>query len=234
DAHADQVDADGVVAAQLLGQLELGAHAVGARDQDRFAVLARQVEQRAEAAQAAHDLGTEAAPDQRFDAFDDFVARVDVDAGVAVGQAAGGGGRVGHGAQLGRAARDSSSRGRRGPPGGWVGATGQGLCGTISQRWAAVKDCRMRLAVRGAWMIGWVGLALLLAAPAAAQRVEGDRANAEGLYEAEVPVRTQSESERTAGQARALAQVFAKLSGDRSITTRPGVVQELRRASEYV
>ena len=92
----------------------------------------------------------------------------------------------------------------------------------------------MRLAVRGAWMIGWVGLALLLAAPAAAQRVEGDRANAEGLYEAEVPVRTQAEAERTAGQARALAQVFAKLSGDRSITTRPGVVQELRRAADYV
>src|SRR5690606_41943673 len=158
----------------------------------------------------------------------------DGDAGGAVGRAGGGRGRVGHGAQLGRAARDSSSRAPRGRLRCGAAATVQGLCGTISQRWAAVKDCRMRLAVRNAWMIGWVGLALLLAAPAAAQRVEGDRASAEGLYEAEVPVRTQSESERTAGQARALAQVFAKLSGDRSITTRPGVVQELRRASEYV
>ena len=83
-------------------------------------------------------------------------------------------------------------------------------------------------------MIGWVGLALLLAGPAAAQRVEGDRANAEGLYEAEVPVRTQAETELAAGQARALAQVFAKLSGDRSITSRPGVAQELRRAADYV
>src|SRR5690606_25334866 len=93
---------------------------------------------------------------------------------------------------------------------------------------------RMRLAVRGARMIGWALAALLLAAPAAAQRVEGDRAEAQGLYEAEVPVRTQAEAERTAGYARALAQVFAKLSGDRGIASRPGVAQELRRAADYV
>jgi hypothetical protein len=69
----------------LLGQLELGADAVGAGHQHRLAVLARQVEQRAEAAQAAHHLGPEAALDQRLDALDHFVARVDIDAGVAVG-----------------------------------------------------------------------------------------------------------------------------------------------------
>lgn len=92
----------------------------------------------------------------------------------------------------------------------------------------------MRLAVRGAWMIGWVLAALLAAAPAAAQRVEGDRASGQGLYEAEVQVRTQAEGERNAAYARALAQVFAKLSGDRGIANRPGVAQELRRASEYV
>ena len=92
----------------------------------------------------------------------------------------------------------------------------------------------MRLAVHGAWMIGWVLAALLAAAPAAAQRVEGDRASGQGLYEAEVQVRTQAEGERNAAYARALAQVFAKLSGDRGIANRPGVAQELRRASEYV
>jgi hypothetical protein len=83
-------------------------------------------------------------------------------------------------------------------------------------------------------MIGWVLAALLAAAPAAAQRVEGDRASGQGLYEAEVQVRTQAEGERNAAYARALAQVFAKLSGDRGIANRPGVAQELRRASEYV
>src|SRR5690606_22529761 len=72
-AHADQVDADGVVAAELLGQLELDADAVGAGDQHRFAVHAGQVEQRAEPARAAHHFRAEAAPDQRHDALDHFV-----------------------------------------------------------------------------------------------------------------------------------------------------------------
>ncbi|TDK27427.1 DUF2066 domain-containing protein [Luteimonas aestuarii] len=79
-----------------------------------------------------------------------------------------------------------------------------------------------------------LAVVLLLAGTASAQRVEGDRAGAQGPYEAEVPVRSQSESEREAGFARALAQVFGKLSGDRSAASRPGVGQELRRAADYV
>lgn len=78
--------------------------------------------------------------------------------------------------------------------------------------------------------LGW----LLFAAPALAQRVEGDRAAASGVYEAEVPVNSQTETERNNGFARALAQVLAKISGDRAATGRPGVGQELRRAKEYV
>src|SRR5690606_26596539 len=38
DAHGHQVDADGVVAVPVEGQLELGSHAVGARDEDRLPV----------------------------------------------------------------------------------------------------------------------------------------------------------------------------------------------------
>ena len=53
DAHGDEVDADGVVAAGLDGELELGADAVGAGDQHRVLVAARlEVEQGAEAADA--------------------------------------------------------------------------------------------------------------------------------------------------------------------------------------
>lgn len=101
----------------------------------------------------------------------------------------------------------------------------------------------MRLAARSVWArvpatgVAWAVLlvaALALAAPAFAQRVEGDRAAAGSVYEAEVPVRSQAEAEREAGFARALAQVLGKLSGDRSISARPGVGQELRRAQEYV
>jgi hypothetical protein len=82
--------------------------------------------------------------------------------------------------------------------------------------------------------LAWTLALLLAAAPALAQRVEGDRASGEGMYEAEVQVRSQSESERETGIARALAQVLGKLSGDRAIASRPGVGQELRRAGDYV
>ena len=96
----------------------------------------------------------------------------------------------------------------------------------------------MRLAGWSAWTrvaaAGWALAALVAAMPAFAQRVEGDRAAAEGVYEAEVPVRSQAESEREAGFARAMAQVLGKLSGDRSISAKPGVGQELRRAKDYV
>ncbi|HLT45502.1 MAG TPA: DUF2066 domain-containing protein [Luteimonas sp.] len=82
--------------------------------------------------------------------------------------------------------------------------------------------------------LAWALVLLLAAAPALAQRVEGDRAAATSVYEAEVPVRSQAEDERQAGFARALAQVFAKRSGDRSVASRPGVAQELRRAADHV
>ena len=57
---------------------------------------------------------------------------------------------------------------------------------------------------------------------------------ASGIYEAEVPVNSQTDTERDNGFARALAQVMAKISGDRTATGRPGVGQELRRAKDYV
>ena len=92
----------------------------------------------------------------------------------------------------------------------------------------------MRLLARGTHGLAWALALLLAAAPALAQRVEGDRATADGMYEAEVPVRSQAEDERATGFARALAQVFAKRSGDRSVASRPGVAQELRRAADHV
>ena len=93
----------------------------------------------------------------------------------------------------------------------------------------------MGRAFRMAWMVGVV-LGLLLAGmgAASAQRVEGDRASAEGIYQAEVPVRSQTEGERAGGFARALVQVLGKLSGDRNAASRPGVGQELHNAKQYV
>ena len=65
-------------------------------------------------------------------------------------------------------------------------------------------------------------------------RTEGDAVSARGLYQAEVPVNGQGEEERQGGFARALGSVLAKLSGDRSAMSRPGVGAELRNARDYV
>lgn len=80
------------------------------------------------------------------------------------------------------------------------------------------------------WLLGL----LLVSGSGWAQRVEGDRAAAQGPYQAEVLVNGQGPAERSAGFARALSQVLAKLSGDRSAVRQPGVGQELRRAGDYV
>jgi hypothetical protein len=78
--------------------------------------------------------------------------------------------------------------------------------------------------------------ALLLVASfaAAAQRVEGDRAMAQGLYATEVAVTSQAPAQRTFAFARGLAQVLEKITGDGQVSQRPGVAQELRKAAEYV
>ena len=89
--------------------------------------------------------------------------------------------------------------------------------------------------VRNAGLCVGLALACLLAVgTAAAQRVEGDVARAQGAYQAEVPVRSQGAAERNTAFARALSQVLGKISGDRSAAARPGVGEEMRRASEYV
>lgn len=80
----------------------------------------------------------------------------------------------------------------------------------------------------------WLTVLLLASFTAAAQRVEGDRAGAQGPYEAEVSVNGQGESERNAGFARALSTVLGRLTGSRSVAAQPGVGQELRRARDFV
>lgn len=80
----------------------------------------------------------------------------------------------------------------------------------------------------------WLSVLLLASFAAAAQRVEGDIARAQGPYQTEVSVNGQGEVERNAAFARALSGVIARLSGSRSAAQYPGVGDELRRAREYV
>ncbi len=91
-AHGDQIDADAVVALGLDGELELGAHAVGAGHEHGSAVaIQRQFKQAAETAEAAKNLRAVGAGDGRLDAFHEGGAGIDVDTGIPVGQAGFGG-----------------------------------------------------------------------------------------------------------------------------------------------
>lgn len=85
------------------------------------------------------------------------------------------------------------------------------------------------------WWMGllWAGL-FLLAGTAQAQRVEGDRAAAQGLYDAEVTVRNQTDGERDKAFARALALALGNITGDRGVAQRSGVREELANAKDYV
>jgi hypothetical protein len=88
----------------------------------------------------------------------------------------------------------------------------------------------MALAIRLILAILLMGLAL----PVAAQRVEGERARAVGLYGAELTVNGQGPAERNGALARGLLQVLQRLTGDRGVNSREGVGDELRRARDYV
>ena len=57
---------------------------------------------------------------------------------------------------------------------------------------------------------------------------------AQGAYEAEVSVRSQSASERNTGFSRGLIQVLTKLTGERAPQQRPDVGAEVRNAKDYV
>ena len=77
-------------------------------------------------------------------------------------------------------------------------------------------------------------LLLALSTSVLAQRVEGTRARASGIYSAEVVVNNQGDAQRNSGLARGLLQVLTRITGDRAVNQKPGVGDELRRAREYV
>ena len=80
--------ADRVEDAAFDRDLDLGADAVVGGDQDGIAKARRlEVEQAAEAADLGVGAGAARRPDQRLDALDHGVARIDVDPGVGVSQA---------------------------------------------------------------------------------------------------------------------------------------------------
>ncbi len=86
-AHGDEVLADAVVQSGVDREPQLGADAVGAGDQDRPAPAALgDLDHRAEAADAGQHFRPMRTRDARLDALDEFLAGVDVDAGIPVSQ----------------------------------------------------------------------------------------------------------------------------------------------------
>ena len=85
DAHRHEVDADGVEPADAAGDLDLGADAVGAGDEDGV-LEPRQAHGAAEPAEAAEDERVLRALQPLLHELDGAVARVDVDAGLLVGE----------------------------------------------------------------------------------------------------------------------------------------------------
>ena len=86
DAHGHEIDANGGVVAGFDGDLELGADAVVGGDQNGvFEAGGLQIEQAAKAAEVGIGARPAGGPHQRLDGFDEAVAGIDVDAGIAVG-----------------------------------------------------------------------------------------------------------------------------------------------------
>src|SRR5690606_31390946 len=155
-----------------------------------------------------------------------------IDAGVAVGQGSGlGHGRAGSGARtailmespMESADESSALNSQR-----WRGRRIRATIHPVRQAIAGHKDdIQMRRIPGFVLLAGLVaGLSVLPATTAWAQsapRTEGDRAGAQSVYDAEVPVNSQGEAERAGAFARALGVVLGKLSGDRNVTGRPGV-----------
>ena len=85
DAHGDKVDADGVMFTQLYCQFQFCTHTVSARNQNRMPVaVKRQLEQAAKTAKASHHSGTLCAGDAALYFFDQFIAGIDINTGVAI------------------------------------------------------------------------------------------------------------------------------------------------------
>jgi hypothetical protein len=85
-AHGNQVNAHGVVHGPFKRQLEFGAHAVGAADQHGLFVAFGYFKQGTKAANARQHAFAHGFFGQRLDAFNQGVARVDVDTSIFVGQ----------------------------------------------------------------------------------------------------------------------------------------------------
>ncbi len=93
NTHGNQINTDGVVAFQIHRQTQLGAYAVGARDQNRFTVFLRQRAQGAESSQPTHYFRAAGFFNYPFDTVNQRITCVNIYTGIFVAERS----FVGHG-----------------------------------------------------------------------------------------------------------------------------------------
>jgi len=87
DRHRHQVDADAAMQPGFDRDLDLGADAIGCRDQNRVLEAGGlQIEQAAEPADFGVGAGARGGPNHRLDQIDQPIARIDIDAGIRVSE----------------------------------------------------------------------------------------------------------------------------------------------------
>ena len=86
DAHGNQILSYRVVAIELESKHQFGADAVGARDKHRILVLFADLKEGAEAADGTEHTGNHGALGRGLDAFDEFVAGINGNAGCCIGK----------------------------------------------------------------------------------------------------------------------------------------------------
>ena len=82
--YRDQIDPDRVVDPQRLCNEQLGAYAVGSRDQDGVPIAPKEREQPSKASNPSHYARGLCRTGQRLDALDQCFSSIDIDSGIAV------------------------------------------------------------------------------------------------------------------------------------------------------
>ena len=224
DTHGDQVDADGVVLADLQGQFQLGANPIGTRHQDRLAVAVQgNFEQGAKSTQATQYAGAQRAFCMGFDAIDEIIPGIDIDPGIAVterwfvfgfGHWLGPAGKEGDGSDTGAGCK---------PPEPLSTALRHDKVSVFSIPVIPVHySTRFQFSI-----LGLLFLVLGFLSPAQAVQVSE-------LFTVQIPVESRERDQRLEAIKQGMEQVLVRVTGDGSIDQNAEVEDVIRGAAQYV
>src|ERR1700688_3153210 len=193
-------------------EAQLGTDPVSSRYEHGLAItVERHFHQGAEAADAAQHFATHRASDVGLDSFDEFLAGVDIDTGLAIGY---------------RGSLSHSDPFRRGGSAG-CGILHQGTQGFRDYTMSKYFSVYLLRKFRPAAVFFFSFCALCLAAVwRALSRAE--------LYQAKAPVADRSEAAQTAAFQAALTIVLVRVTGRRSVEDDPALAPLISNARRYV